>query len=399
MLHAEILARLKHPRPILINGKQFEARSTPVHFMMTSNHKAPSIEICRLVPNRLLSPSPLGEVSYLHRPSDSSVLDGRQYPFPVDDQPLFNAEPNDDEPHVLISLALEGDQQLDFDAWETWLAEFPGLAKYVKIQGAFKSHSTLLLLSLPVMVWDFLPDDPACSFIAFIRSNNLLQSPKAQPEPLNAEVPVDNEASVSDPVRDDAESYLSGTTFGPTESMNIVRRATSGANINRNPSIVSALSQHRPAESRLTPRPDAPVLGSQLDHPSLNLFSAPVSHQPAIHPSLRTAASTTSLATSERHQLAPRSLSAAASSDLPAPSENIARTVILNRARSSKKSVYAPDQHVPEGQTMAPHVVRRLEDYFQRDSDPSIAVIEHLASHLGVETSDVHVSIQDQDCV
>lgn len=45
MLHAECLARLKHPRPVMLNGKNFETRSTPVYFMMTSDYRKPSIEI------------------------------------------------------------------------------------------------------------------------------------------------------------------------------------------------------------------------------------------------------------------------------------------------------------------------------------------------------------------
>ncbi len=68
---------------------------------------------------------------------------------------------------------------------EQWLANFPALAKHVKIKGVFHgSHSTLLLLSLPVMVWDLLPDDPAYSFVAFIRSNNLLCQQTSMPNPV-----------------------------------------------------------------------------------------------------------------------------------------------------------------------------------------------------------------------
>lgn len=50
MLHAEILVRLKHPRPIMVNGKSFEARGTPVYFSMSSNFRMPSIEIASMIP-------------------------------------------------------------------------------------------------------------------------------------------------------------------------------------------------------------------------------------------------------------------------------------------------------------------------------------------------------------
>ncbi|KAL2137331.1 hypothetical protein VTI74DRAFT_3271 [Chaetomium olivicolor] len=396
MLHAEILARLKHPRPILINGKHFEARSTPVHFMMTSNHKAPSIEICRLVPRNRLPPSPPSELSYWNRPSLPRMIEGRN---PVEPYPSFApdfhipaaSEPNEDEPHVLISLALEDDQRLDLNDWETWLAAFPAIAKYVKIQGVFKSHSTLLLLSLPVMVWDFLPDDPACSFVSFIRSNNLLRAQKSSPEPA-AQVPVTSEAPVSSSGRDDAESYLSGTTYGPTESLDLSRQT----HTNRNLSAIPTPYHNPPTDLRLPLRMVTSV-GGRPDHMSSDFFSPPGPSpgprpQPSlssVRDSLRNVPSTTSLRTLDRRQLSP--LSPAVSNDFPTPSEGISRTMIINRTRSSKRSVFSSDQDVPQGQQMAPHVVRRLEDYFQKDSDPSVGVIEHLASNLGVETSDVHV--------
>lgn len=115
--------------------------------------------------------------------------------------------------------------------------------------------------------------------------------------------------------------------------------------------------------------------------PSLNSLSG----------SLRNVPSTTSLRTLDRRQLSPATTTAMGASDLPGPNEGISRMMILNRARSSKRSVFLSDQEVPQGHQMAPHVIRRLEDYFLKDSDPSIAVVEHLASNLGVETSDIHV--------
>jgi hypothetical protein len=48
ILHAECLARLKHPRPTPLGGKPFEAIGTPVYFVMASNYRTPSIEICSL---------------------------------------------------------------------------------------------------------------------------------------------------------------------------------------------------------------------------------------------------------------------------------------------------------------------------------------------------------------
>jgi hypothetical protein len=390
MLHAEILARLKHPRPILINGKHFEARSTPVHFMMTSNHRAPSIELCRLVPRKQMPPSPPNELAYWgDRPSHPRMIEGRnpveQYPLVVPDFGIpATSEPNEDEPHVLISLALEDDQRLDLNDWETWLAAFPSIAKYVKVQGVFKSHSTMLLLSLPVMVWDFLPDDPACSFVAFIRSNNLIATPKSTREPVPTHVPVPEHVPVSDSARDDAESYLSGTTYGPTESLNLARYTAASSGLHRTHSAVSAPYRESHADPRIPPRIGASV-GSDATPDSFSYHgqSSRLRPQPSLNSlggSLRNVPSSTSLRTLDRRHYNP-------------PVEGISRTMILNQSRTSKKSVFQSNQDVPRGQQMAPHVVRRLEDWFLKDPEPNIAVVEHLASNFGVETADIHVSL------
>lgn len=185
MLHAEILARLKHPRPEMLNGRHYEARSTPVHFMMTSNHRAPSIEMARVAFDDRISPSLAAEAGDDNSPAAEAGDDnplgatGRSG-MPQD---VVGSEPNEDVPHVMISVALEGNQALDFNAWEKWLADFPAAAKYLKVQGAFKSHSTLLLLSLPVGIWNLLPENLACNFVGFIRSNNLVVQSTVAPRP------------------------------------------------------------------------------------------------------------------------------------------------------------------------------------------------------------------------
>ena len=47
----------------------------------------------------------------------------------------------------------------------------------VRTESAFKSNSMLLLVSLPLPLWDFLPDNPAYSFVGYIHSENLAPSP------------------------------------------------------------------------------------------------------------------------------------------------------------------------------------------------------------------------------
>ncbi|KAK9414161.1 hypothetical protein SUNI508_02260 [Seiridium unicorne] len=318
MLHAELLARLKHPRPVMYNGRNFEARSTPVHFMMTSNHRAPSIEVARIFSEDETPPSPPAELE-----NETRAMTGRSG-VPQD---MIASEPNEDVPHVMISLALEDNQRLDVNAWESWLASFPAIAKYVKVQGVFKSHSTLLLLSLPVMVWDLLPDDLACNFIAFIRSNNLASDHKGLAAPQQA-------AAVPSGSEEEARSILSSGGVS-TQS--------------RVPDSILATAQ--------------PSLGT----------STKSSRQSGV-----------STGTIGRRTTAPTLEHPARTSN-----ENITHQMIINQSRNSRRTILESRDNVPVRPNLAAHVQTRLEAYFQEHAAPTVAITEFLASNLGVETTDI----------
>jgi hypothetical protein len=49
-----------------------------------------------------------------------------------------------------------------------WLESVPFLGTWAKIEGVFPSYSTLIILSIPVPLWDLLPDNPAYTFIGYI---------------------------------------------------------------------------------------------------------------------------------------------------------------------------------------------------------------------------------------
>lgn len=339
MLHAEILARLKHPRPIMHNGRRgFEARSTPVHFMMTSNHRAPSIEMVRVFSPEKTPPSPPAEPKQeMEQEPDSETMTGRSG-VPQD---VVISEPNEDVPHVMISLALEEDQTLDVNAWESWLAAFPAIAKYVKVQGVFKSHSTLMLLSLPVMVWDLLPNDLACNFIGFIRSNNLA---------IKSTRPVPTQ-------------YITVPTGSEEEARSILSETTA---------------------SMLT---DSIFTGDNSSDAATSIFSKTSYHPESVVGNSR--ATTGSLAGIGRRKTAP-----ASDFTTSTTSNNISNQMILNQARNSKRNVLVHDESAPNRPDLAQHVQTRLEAYFQDNPAPTVAITEFLASNLGVETTDIDVSFK-----
>ncbi|UQC77596.1 uncharacterized protein CLUP02_03065 [Colletotrichum lupini] len=353
MLHAEVLARLKHPRPVNINGKVFEARSTPVHFMMTSNHKAPSIELSRVVPAEQRPPSPPLDAAITADESGSpeGMIGGRGPGAPM------AGEPNEDTPHVMISLALEDNQQLDLSAWEQWLSNFPALAKYVKVQGVFKSHSTLLLLSMPVMVWDLLPEDHATSFIAFIRSNNLVSERSRKDEEARVDVPVSRGARIAhDNTQPDSASM--GTFFSEVTYTNA-------------PTITGSVvgTQVRGSEPNVRVNEGGQTNIQEVDAES------PLS-SPIVRPSrpLQSPNSTASIGTLQRHHTSPSQVS---SDGAP-----ISRSMIPNQQRSARRTML---HDIPEPPKFSQHVEILLQQYYKQESLPNDDQKNFVASNLGIE--------------
>ncbi|KAI0969412.1 hypothetical protein F4678DRAFT_173756 [Xylaria arbuscula] len=346
MLHAEILARLKHPRPERRNGNNIEARTTPVHFMMTANHKAPSIELCR-IPTDVLPPTLLSRASSEH---SSFVVDGR-----ASTEEIIGSEPNESVPHVMVSLALEDDQNLNVEDWEHWLASVPALAKYVQVQGVFKSHSTLLLLSLPVMVWDMLPDHQACNFIAFIRSNNLVAQKKNQRQgPGNRSLtPLGSELA------SDQDSIYSGTTTVTTDHLE-PHVAPNWSKMDRMYENIDKLKPFWPgvqadAVQATGPPSEGNVLALPNPPPQLSIRGS---------------------------QSYPANATKKASKVPSVQSSDRARTPQL-ASKTSEQSLSRP--------VLPAHVENRLEEYFTNNSPkPTVAVMEFLASSLGIEAADIN---------
>jgi hypothetical protein len=61
------------------------------------------------------------------------------------------------------------------EACRRWISSFPGLAKHVKVEGVYHGYSTVLVISIPIVIWNTLPEHPACQPITYVTSRNLLQ--------------------------------------------------------------------------------------------------------------------------------------------------------------------------------------------------------------------------------
>ncbi|KAL9628521.1 MAG: hypothetical protein Q9204_005837 [Flavoplaca sp. TL-2023a] len=180
LLHNKVLARIKkswNPR-YSTDGSQ-EQRRTPIHIHL-SDHKQQ--RCIKLVPLRLSNASTTllsslqASSSPSSAPSTSTSEDVDMIGSEGTSQSSLDEvwpDKNFESPKVLISVALQEDQRLDAEDWLEWLKAVPALAKFVSVEGVFKSDSTLVLLTLPVAMWDMIGKDPAVTFLAFVRSHNL----------------------------------------------------------------------------------------------------------------------------------------------------------------------------------------------------------------------------------
>jgi hypothetical protein len=95
-------------------------------------------------------------------------------------------------PQILLAIRLDK-HELDVSAWkECLLRQLPSEAKGIKIEGIYGSFSTLLLLRVPVIVWNLLPQNPAYTFVGFITSQNMAvtESQSIQvPDSMKSEAP------------------------------------------------------------------------------------------------------------------------------------------------------------------------------------------------------------------
>lgn len=188
-LFSKILARAKFSwNPRFERDAYSERRRTPFHIHLADISKQRCIQLTPMAP---LSP-PSGHAPGLHTsPSQSSSAEQSSVTStsPSEDVDMSDPAASDPsqssetsfesqqlQPRVLISVALEQAQILRTEDWIDWLKSFPALARWIHLESAYVSDSGLLLISLPVVVWDMLPRHPAISFISFVRSRNLLTS-------------------------------------------------------------------------------------------------------------------------------------------------------------------------------------------------------------------------------
>ncbi|MCJ1351262.1 MAG: hypothetical protein MMC33_001246 [Icmadophila ericetorum] len=185
-LHTKVLSRIMWHNPRYEQGgRGKEKRKTPIHILLSCEAERKCIELSPLPKIQV----PVEDGVLQSKSSTDSDFQISEYPGSPEVFPDSDVSPPDSLdfppqeiwpdarfrcPKDLITVALEEHQWLYRERWIEWLQSIPAFASCVHVEGVYKSESTLLILSLPVAVWDLLSEHVAISFIAFVRSRNLL---------------------------------------------------------------------------------------------------------------------------------------------------------------------------------------------------------------------------------
>ncbi|KAL9014738.1 MAG: hypothetical protein Q9173_000617 [Seirophora scorigena] len=210
LLHNKVLSRIKYWKPRYTSALASERRKTPVYIQLANEMNRRSIELCPMFSELINFDFGLSPQAATHPSGPSSASD--DVDMLDSDTSQFSMaqvwpDPNFESPKVLISVALEDDQRLRPDDWTEWLTSIPALARYMKIQGVYKSDSTVILGLMPVAIWDLLPENAAISFVCFVKSENMLDIPLTRPATLSkTELNIKAEKVAHEVRKDDSTS-------------------------------------------------------------------------------------------------------------------------------------------------------------------------------------------------
>lgn len=79
-----------------------------------------------------------------------------------------------EEARVLVCTTFVGDASSDMVFYNQWLQNTPVLASKITMEGMFLGPPTMLLVSMPLSVWNVVQHDKVCCFLGYINSHNMI---------------------------------------------------------------------------------------------------------------------------------------------------------------------------------------------------------------------------------
>ena len=151
MLHSQLIA------------KRQELMFSPVH-MLLSTSDGNSINLAPLSGNTSASAFPIAS------PMNGAVR------LVADLPPLQGLEDTVADTRVLFLVPIIETDILDWVGWVTTHPPWDATEVDVRVESIFENSITIMLVSVPIFVWDRLPEKSAYQFVSFVKSANQLQN-------------------------------------------------------------------------------------------------------------------------------------------------------------------------------------------------------------------------------
>ncbi|PQE30374.1 c2h2 finger domain-containing protein [Rutstroemia sp. NJR-2017a WRK4] len=133
-----------------------------------------------LTPGTLQSIS-LSPLSQVQRPSTSSgspsgASENNAQGSNSNEEPIKSTANSDltfEEVRALVCTTFVGEPSQDMASFKQWLHNTPLAASKIAVEGMFHGPPTILLVSMPIAVWNVLAAEGICLFLGYINSHNM----------------------------------------------------------------------------------------------------------------------------------------------------------------------------------------------------------------------------------
>ncbi|KAI1007629.1 hypothetical protein K3495_g598 [Podosphaera aphanis] len=78
-----------------------------------------------------------------------------------------------EEPRALVCTTFLGEPSPEMSSFKQWLQNAPVAAAKIDVEGMFHGPPTVLLISMPISVWNVLAADRTCAFLGYVNSHNM----------------------------------------------------------------------------------------------------------------------------------------------------------------------------------------------------------------------------------
>ncbi|KAJ3560538.1 hypothetical protein NPX13_g9267 [Xylaria arbuscula] len=149
-----------------IGGKGLSMHDKLPLLYSLSTGKGQGLSLCPLAPASTPGPQMQSPKSTADANARTSREDNAIHPSAVADLTF-------DEPRVLVCTTFVGEASPDMSSFYHWIHNTPAIGSKIAVEGMFLGPPTMLLISMPVAVWNVVQHDKVCCFLGYVNSHNM----------------------------------------------------------------------------------------------------------------------------------------------------------------------------------------------------------------------------------